>query len=81
MLSIKIEKIFTKEQIITLYLNNIYFGGGNYGIAQASKNYFSKKVSQLNPWQSIILASIIKAPSALSPERNNPKPSEELNLF
>jgi penicillin-binding protein 1A len=73
MLSIKIENIFTKEQIITLYLNNIYFGGGNYGIAQASKNYFGKKVSQLNPWQSIILVSIIKAPSTLSPEKNNPK--------
>ena len=72
-LAIKIEKVFTKEQILTLYLNNIYFGGGNYGIAQASRNYFGKEVSKLNFWQSIILVSIIKAPSALSPEKNNPK--------
>jgi penicillin-binding protein 1A len=79
MLSIKIEQIFTKEQILTLYLNSVYFGEGNYGIAQASRNYFGKSVSELNFWQSIILVSIIKAPSTLSPKKNNPKTIERAN--
>ena len=71
LLAIKLESVFTKEQILTLYLNNIYFGGGNYGISQASRSYFNVEVKDLNLWQSAILVAVINAPSILSPYRNN----------
>jgi penicillin-binding protein 1A len=70
LLAIKMERIFTKEQILTLYLNRAYFGAGNYGIASASKYYFSKPVSKINLNESALLAGLLKAPSKLSPSRN-----------
>ncbi len=70
LLAIRIERIFSKEQILTMYLNRAYFGAGNYGIANASKYYFNKKVSNLNLNQSAILAGLLKAPSKLSPSKN-----------
>lgn len=76
LLAIKLEKLFSKEQIITLYLNRAYFGAGNYGIASASKYYFNKKVSDLDLKQSAMLAGLLKAPSKLAPT-NNKKLAEE----
>ncbi len=70
LLAIKLEKIFSKEQILTLYLNRAYFGSGNYGIASASKHYFNKNVWDLNLNQSAMLAGLLKAPSKLSPSNN-----------
>lgn len=70
LLAIKIERIFSKEEILTLYLNRAYFGAGNYGIASASKYYFNRDVSDLSLNQSAILAGLLKAPSKLSPTKN-----------
>ena len=67
MLAYQLEKTFSKEQILTLYLNRAYFGSGNYGIASASRYYFSKPVSKLNLNESAMLAGLLKAPSKLSP--------------
>ncbi|MCE3254836.1 MAG: pbpD [Rickettsiaceae bacterium] len=66
----QLEKIFSKEQILTLYLNRAYFGAGNYGIANASRYYFNKPVSKLNLKESALLAGLLKAPSKLSPSNN-----------
>ena len=70
LLAYKLENTFSKEQIITLYLNHAYFGAGNYGIAPAAKYYFNKPVAKINLNESAILAGLLKAPSKLSPMNN-----------
>ncbi|MDA7705282.1 PBP1A family penicillin-binding protein [Rickettsiales bacterium] len=70
LLAYKLEQIFNKEQILTLYFNHVYFGSGNYGIKDAAKFYFNKKVKDLNLNESAILVGILKAPSKLSPNNN-----------
>ncbi len=71
MLAWQLEKTFSKEQILTLYLNRAYFGAGNYGIASASRYYFSKPVAKLNLNESAMLAGLLKAPSKLSPNNSH----------
>ncbi len=66
----QLEKKYTKNQILEIYLNTIYFGKGAYGIQNASKTYFNKDCSQLSLNESCVLASIIKAPSLYSPYTN-----------
>lgn len=69
-LSIKLETIVAKDQILNDYLNTIYFGRGSYGIATAANQYFAKNVVELNLSESALLAAIIQAPNGLSPEDN-----------
>lgn len=69
-LSKLIEKKYTKNQIIEMYLNAIYFGNGIYGIDGACKNYFDKHPKDLTPSESAILAGIVKNPSKYSPKNN-----------
>ncbi len=69
-LSILLEKEYTKDQILELYLNTIYFGKGAYGIEDASKTYFNKSASDLSINESAMLAGIIKAPGTYSPINN-----------
>lgn len=69
-LSIKLETIVAKDQILNDYLNTIYFGRGSYGIATAANQYFDKNVVELNLSESALLAAIIQAPNALAPEDN-----------
>ena len=66
-LSFKIEKYLTKEEILYLYLNQIYLGHGAYGVAVASENYFSKSIEELNLAESALLAGLPQAPSKYSP--------------
>ncbi len=80
MISLQLENKFTKEQLLTLYLNRIYLGAGNYGIDAASRYYFGKKAEDINLYESAILAGMIKAPSRYSPA-NNPKLSIERAQF
>jgi penicillin-binding protein 1A len=70
LLAYKLEQIFSKEQIITLYFNHTYFGAGNYGINDAAKFYFNKKVKNLSLNESAILVGVLKAPSKLAPNKN-----------
>lgn len=69
-LAIKLERNYTKEQILTFYLNRAYFGSGNYGVIDASKHYFNKNISNLNLQESALLAGLLKAPSKISPKNN-----------
>ncbi|MDP4666700.1 MAG: penicillin-binding protein, partial [Candidatus Nanopelagicales bacterium] len=69
-LSIKLETIVAKDQILNDYLNTIYFGRGSYGIATAANQYFDKNVVELNLSESALLAAIIQAPNGLAPEEN-----------
>lgn len=67
LLSVEIEKKFTKDEILELYLNQIYFGSGAYGIASASELYFGKKPSELTIAEASLLAGLPQAPSEFSP--------------
>src|SRR5215471_4506295 len=67
MLSIQIERRFTKEQIFTLYANQIYLGHGVYGFEAGANYYFSKKAKDLNLDEAAVLAGLPKAPNYYSP--------------
>jgi penicillin-binding protein 2A len=69
----KIERTFSKEKIIEMYLNQIYFGEGAWGIKNASRTYFGKEVNELTVSEGAILAGIIKAPSTMNPLINEEK--------
>ena len=69
-LSIKLETLISKDQILADYMNTIYFGRNAYGIESAATLYFGKKASQLNVAESALLAAIVQAPNGLSPEEN-----------
>ncbi|GHS97795.1 penicillin-binding protein 1A [Alphaproteobacteria bacterium] len=71
-LSIKLESYFSKQEILTIYLNRVYFGAGTYGIDAASRRYFHKSATQLTLFEAAILAGLLRAPSRYSPT-SNPK--------
>ncbi|HET6409236.1 MAG TPA: biosynthetic peptidoglycan transglycosylase, partial [Chthoniobacteraceae bacterium] len=66
----RIERRFSKDQILEFYVNRIYFGSGFYGIEAASRGYFSKSAAQLSLPESATLAALICSPNRLSPIRN-----------
>jgi len=66
----RIEKRFSKQEILYLYLNQIYFGHGAYGIREAAETYFGKDTSELTVSESALLAGLPKAPSRYSPFQN-----------
>ena len=65
-----LERDFTKEEILTLYLNNIYLGNGAYGVEAAAESYFNKRIEQLNLAEMAMMAGLVKAPSRYSPVNN-----------
>jgi penicillin-binding protein 1A len=69
-LSFRIERAFTKERILELYLNEIYLGFGSYGVAAAALNYFNKSLDELTVAESAFLAALPKAPNNYNPTRN-----------
>ncbi|HET8579774.1 MAG TPA: PBP1A family penicillin-binding protein [Nitrospiraceae bacterium] len=66
-LAYKIEVILSKDQILEMYLNQIYFGQGAYGVAAAAQTYFGKELARLNLAESAFLAGLPKSPSNYSP--------------
>ncbi|OOE10612.1 PBP1A family penicillin-binding protein [Fictibacillus arsenicus] len=74
-LSVQLEQKYSKDQILEMYLNKIYFGNGAWGIATAAKTYFNKPVSELEVHEAALLAGLPKAPSYYDPTRN-PKEAE-----
>ncbi|NCF49898.1 MAG: penicillin-binding protein, partial [Bacteroidetes bacterium] len=68
-LSLRMERAFTKDQILALYLNEIYLGTGSYGVAAAALNYFDKSLDQLNLEEMAYLAALPKAPANYHPVR------------
>ncbi len=70
LLALKLERELTKDQILTLYLNQIYLGQRSYGFAAAAQTYFGKPIQALTLAESALLAGLPKAPSQLNPFRN-----------
>ena len=70
MVALRIERQFTKQQIIELYVNRIYFGNGCYGVETASQAYFGKNASKLNLPEAALLAGLIRSPNRFSPLKN-----------
>ena len=67
LLALRLEFRFSKDQILTLYLNRVYFGGGVYGIEAASQRFFSKLARELTLTEAAMLAGSVKAPSRYNP--------------
>jgi penicillin-binding protein 1A len=70
LLAWKLEQVLSKDEILELYLNRIYFGAGTYGVDGASQTYFGKPASQLTLSEAALLASLPKAPSRLALNRD-----------
>jgi penicillin-binding protein 1A len=70
LLALKIERVFTKEQLLELYLNEIFLGAGAYGVGAASQEYFDKTLQELDIHEAAFLAALPKAPSYLQPNKN-----------
>lgn len=66
-LAVKLEKVYTKDEILQMYLNQVYFGEGTWGIANASKKYFNKNIQDISISEAAMLAGLLHAPSALDP--------------
>ncbi|UAN01346.1 penicillin-binding protein 1A [Achromobacter mucicolens] len=73
LLTFKIESELTKDQILELYMNQIYLGHRAYGFAAASRTYFGKPLSEVTPAEAAMLAGIPKAPSRFNPIANRPR--------
>lgn len=69
-LAIKLEREFTKEQILEAYLNTINFEEGNYGVKAAAKDYFGKELNELTLKEMAVLAGLVRNPSGYNPRRN-----------
>jgi len=67
LLALWLEHNFSKQQILTLYLNRVYFGAGTYGVEAAARKYFGKSASQVTPFEAAMLAGMVKAPSRYNP--------------
>lgn len=68
-LAFRIDKAYSKERILELYLNEIYLGRGTYGVAAAALNYFDKSLTELTVAEAAFLAALPKAPNNYDPER------------
>src|SRR6202045_4587584 len=79
LLAMRIERAYSKDKILELYLNEIYLGLGAYGVAAASLVYFDKSVNELTIAEAAYLAALPKAPAALHPVRNHDRAVERRN--
>ncbi|HEY1780755.1 MAG TPA: penicillin-binding protein 1A [Roseiarcus sp.] len=79
LLSLRIESAYSKEKILELYLNEIYLGLSNYGVAAAALGYFNKSVHELTIAEAAYLAALPKEPSSLNPFRDHDRAIERRN--
>jgi len=70
MVALRIERALTKDQILELYVNRIYFGSGCYGVETASQSYFGKSAAKLDLSEAALLAGLIRSPNRFSPLKN-----------
>ena len=70
-IAVELERRFSKEEIFEMYLNQIYFGSGNYGVERAAQGFFGKSATELDLGEAAMLAGIIKAPSVYNPRANH----------
>lgn len=76
----KLERNYSKQEILAMYLNTVPFGSRSFGIKAASKTFFNKKVDSLNLQESAMMAGLIKGPTWYSPVRNYERSLERRNL-
>ena len=69
-LALWLERTYTKDQILELYLNRVYFGSGAYGVEAAAQRYFNKSARSVTIAEAAMLAGLVQAPSRLAPNRN-----------
>jgi penicillin-binding protein 1A len=70
LLALWLERTYTKNQIIELYMNRVYFGSGAYGVEAASQKYFGKSARAVSLGEAAVLAGLVQSPSRLAPNRN-----------
>lgn len=78
--ALQIERYYTKQQIMEMYVNNVFLGAGSYGFEAAAETYFGKQAKDLSIEEAALLAGIPKAPSQLSPTVNMQGATERRNL-
>ncbi|MCA1444296.1 penicillin-binding protein [Ensifer sp. IC4062] len=76
LLAFWLEQKYSKDQILAMYLNRVFFGSNAYGVEAASRRYFNKSARDVNLGEAAVLAGLLKAPSRLSPARD-PEAAEE----
>lgn len=76
MLALWLEKRFTKDQILTAYLNRVYLGAGTFGVDAAARTYFGKPATQVDLREAAIIAGLLKAPSRYAPSSNPDEAAE-----
>lgn len=79
-LAVEIEKNYSKDEILTMYLNQVYFGSGAWGIDQASWKYFNKDIGQVTISEAAMLAGLLQSPSALDPFKHYDKAMNRRNV-
>ncbi|MEO0009239.1 MAG: PBP1A family penicillin-binding protein [candidate division WOR-3 bacterium] len=80
-LAIELERHYSKEEILEMYLNQVWFGGSIYGVAAASERYFGKHISRLDPAECATLGAMIANPSAYSPYKYPQRLLRRRNYF
>ncbi len=70
LLALWLERVFTKDQILTLYLNRVYLGAGTYGVEAAARKYFDRPAARLDLAQAAMIAGLLKAPTRYAPTRD-----------
>ena len=76
----RIEEVYTKDQILTHYLNTVSFGENAFGIAVASDRFFGVAPQDLKPEESAVLVGMLKAPTSYNPRRNKPRSKQRRNV-
>lgn len=79
-LAVKIEKVYEKDEILQMYLNQVYFGSGSWGIGQAAKKYFNKDIDNISISEAATLAALLQAPSALDPYKHYDRALKRRNV-
>ena len=80
LLALWLERRFSKDEILELYLNRVYFGAGAYGVDAAARRYFGKPASEVTLWEAATLAGLLRAPSRLAPTRSPTAAAERAGL-
>jgi penicillin-binding protein 1A len=79
-LSVRLEQIFRKDQILEMYLNQVYWGHNNYGVETASQSYFGKRAADLNLAEGAMMAGLIQSPEEYSPFKKFKKAKERQEI-
>ncbi|WP_187143751.1 transglycosylase domain-containing protein [Bacillus tuaregi] len=79
-LAVEIEKNYSKDEILSMYLNQVFFGSGSWGIDQAARKYFNKDIGSVTISEAALLAGLLQSPSALDPYRHYERAIERRNV-